>query len=186
MSHSQAAAKTIVRINGFVRADAHVLSVDMTTGGRRLGTAIFEILATGKQKPVSEFKDLEFKDYDQDEVEISTKVAGGAEVVTHWGFTTGYTLQHSAQGEVLQTVSRQEPHLFGIPLEVISVLAHGPAFPDVHLPCVFNEEIDGQVFPNQAPAPHNNFFLMPESARTPLAQAFCGGAPRSWTLQSAA
>ena len=188
MTHQKQAPKTFVRFNGVLTPAAHPLSADLFTGGRRLDNATIEILAVGKQKAGSEFHNLDFKNFKQSEVEISTKIPGRPEVVIHWGKVAGYSMRHDDKGEVFHIVSRQEQHHFGDPLKSIPVWSHGTVV-TTHKPLVFNEEIDGKIFYNRSPhiLGGQSVFVDPESIRSALSQSYENTVDAEpWNIQTAA
>lgn len=190
MTHSKPAPQTIVRIGGAIARSARVLTVDLSTGGRRLDSATFELLTPGQQKPGSELENLDFSTFAQAEVSISVKPPSGAEFPVHWGKVSGYTIRHDSGGEVFVVNSRQENHHFGNPLKNIPILkAGGAVVLPVQKPLVFNDEIDGQIFPNRSTK--NDIagrftFVDPESLRTDNAAAYQGKTAKLWTLNEAA
>ncbi len=181
------APETIVRVNGSVVADARVLMVDLSTGGRRLDNAVIEFFVPGTQRRTSQFANFNFATFTQAEVEIITRNASGKDVVVHWGKSAGYSIKQSGNEEVVQIISRQEHHYFGEPLKIIPVSEKGGGARFVHKPCVFNEEIDGQIFNNRSRkiVAGTFVFVDPESVRTSESESLHGGPPEPWDLQVA-
>jgi hypothetical protein len=171
-----------------------VLSISLGSGAHHLDAfkVRYRLDRTGRRlqdsgPPRSERRQLEVRRLDDD---------GEPTLVVAWGFLTGVEQRIDAGDESLVCDVRIERYAFGEPFRALPVHdpLHGPL--DLHLPCVFNPEVDGRIEGNRSRQAddrhgpdvdgfHPWYFLFPESTTTEASRAFQVHDRTKWTLAEA-
>jgi hypothetical protein len=175
-----------VYLNGKLTDGVHVLSCSFGKGSAGLATAELVFATTGQNQGHIEVENIELAKFEQPSVEIVIAGDSGDRVI----WCGDILARHYSLSEVTCT-ARVEDYHFGLPLKKSWYWNPKSSQPiSLHLPTIFNPELDGLIWPNCSQKKHPklafNLFLHPESQQTDKAKEYAGSTkPTLWTLAEA-
>jgi hypothetical protein len=191
LSNQLIAPSVGVYLNGKIDGRARALRCSLGSGAEGLPSAEFVIESVGRSQDRGKLENIELCDFEQDECEIVLVNEAGRSRVVHYGTVLGVHATLGDSGDSLTYISRCEDLHFGKPLSGSTYFNKKTSKPlTLHLPAIFNPEVDDIIKPNMATKRHpslgSSLFIHVESTNTAAALKYAGtDEPKLWTLPEA-